>query len=86
MATRVRRKVLHRDDFGLCVLWPKTEWGRVPQPGAAFMADVDGTRRRLRVVSEQCTCQGPDEPHEHHYLTLPASTGLEPGRTCIIAV
>ena len=86
MATGIRRKVLLRPDFGLCVLWPKTAWGKVPQPGGSFMADVDGSRRRLRVLSEQCACQGPNEPHEHRYLGLPASTGLQPGQTCVITV
>ena len=86
MAKGIRRKVLLREDFGLCVLWPKTAWGRAPQPGDSFAADVDGVRRRLRVHSETCTCQGPEKPHEHRYLTLPASTGLQPGQTCVITV
>ena len=86
MATRIQRKVLLRDAFGLCVLWPKTAWGKLPQPGGSFMADVNGLRRRLGVVGEECTCQGPDSPHEHRYLTLPASAGLQPGDHCVITV
>lgn len=86
MATQVRRKVLQRADFGLCVLWPKTAWEKVPQPGGSFMAAVDGARRRLGVVSEQCTCQGPHSPHEHRYLTLPASAALRPGASCTVTI
>jgi hypothetical protein len=86
MATRIKRKVLLREEVGFCVLWPKTAWGKVPQPGGSFMADVDGARRRLGVVSEECTCQGSDSPHEHRYLTMRASTDLQPGQTCLISV
>jgi hypothetical protein len=86
MATAVKRKVLLHDDFGLCVLWPKTAWGRVPQPGGSFVADVDGARRRLGVVGEQCTCQGTDKLHEHRYVTLPASAGLQLGEICVVTV
>ena len=85
MPASVTRKVLWRDDFGLCVLWPKTMWSDAPEPGGALTATVDGKRRRLRVASEQCSCRG-GTPHEHRFLMLPRSTGLQPDRACVVRI
>jgi len=71
----MRRKVLLRDDFGLCVLLPKTCWSALPATGRATVR-VNGTKRRVTVRSEQCTCRG-RVPHEHRFVSLPASAGLK---------
>jgi hypothetical protein len=47
------------------------------------MALVDGARRRLTVLSEDCDCRGTGL-HEHRFLVLPESAGVEPGRQCTI--
>ncbi len=70
----IRRKVLRRDDFGLCVLLPKTAWGLLPQRGSAAVR-VHGTRRRVTVRSERCNCRGTDG-HEHRFLSLGRSPGV----------
>jgi hypothetical protein len=85
MATKLRRKVLLRDDFGLCVLLPKTLWAKVPEPGNAFVATVDGERRRLRVESEPCSCRG-HVPHEHRFLKLPTSMAARPNSAVMLEV
>ena len=82
---KIRRKVLWRDDFGLCVSWPKTEWGNVPEPGGSLNAKVDGKVRRLRVQTEPCNCRG-HKPHEHRFLSLPDSAGLKPDQRTEIEV
>jgi hypothetical protein len=69
----VVRKVLSREDFGLCVCWPKTLWGVVPGPGGVTEVLVDGEPARVRVETEPCNCQG-NGWHEHRFLKL-----LEPG-------
>jgi hypothetical protein len=76
-AAEMERKVLHRGDFGLCLLLPKTEWKHLPDCGPARVA-VDGTVRRVTVQIEPCNCQG-DGWHEHRFLSLPASTGAKAG-------
>jgi hypothetical protein len=83
VAVTLKRKVLRRDDFGICVLLPKTLWQMVPEPGRACTARVDGRRRRLRVETEHCTCRG-NEPHEHRLLALPSAARLRPGDRAVI--
>jgi hypothetical protein len=76
MATGSRgvvRKVLSREDFGLCVCWPKTLWGVVPNPGATTEVQVDGKPAPVRVQTEACNCQG-NGWHEHRFLSF-----VEPG-------
>jgi len=77
------RKVLVRDDFGLCVLLPKTAWSMLPPEGPARVK-VDGTTRRVTVQSEQCDCQGKGI-HEHRFLSLPKSARLKQGDRVAIA-
>lgn len=76
-ARPLMRKVLRRDDFGLCVLLPKQEWGRLPVAGPAWV-EVNGRRRRAAVVSERCNCTGKGW-HEHRFLTLPRSAAVSEG-------
>ncbi len=76
-AAEVERKVLQRDDFGLCLLLPKTVWSHLPASGPARVT-VDGTVRRVTVQTEQRNCQG-DGWHEHRFLSLPASAKVKPG-------
>lgn len=76
------RKVLHRDDFGLCVLLPKTEWTRLPERGAARVL-VDGTPCCVTVCVEACDCRG-ESPHQHRFLSLPDVSGLELGSRVMI--
>jgi hypothetical protein len=83
MAAVLRRKVLEREDFGLCILLPKTAWQDAPEPGSACSALVNGDRRRLQVMSEDCDCRGIGL-HEHRFLALPRSSGLTPGARCTI--
>lgn len=78
------RKVLQREDFGLCVLLPKTEWARLPDSGSATVS-VDGERRRVVVQSEACNCRGTGW-HEHRFLSLPATVGVRPGQRVAIAL
>lgn len=41
-----------------------------------------GTRNKKAIVeSYRCTCQGPDEPHEHYYIRWP---GLAKGDRVIV--
>ena len=68
-AEGIRRKVLERDDFGLCVLLPKTEWSRLPDSGPARVG-IDGKARRVTVQVEKCNCRGRGW-HEHRFLSLP---------------
>lgn len=78
MASAVRRKVLLRDDFGLCVCWPKTHWAHVPEAGQVGTVVIDGVERAVTVHSEACNCQGTGW-QEHRFLGLPAEAGLMPG-------
>jgi hypothetical protein len=83
MSTTIRRKLLTRDDCGLCVLLPKTAWQDAPAAGRSFTATVDGRRRRVTVFSESCNCRGTGL-HEHRFLVLPRSCGLRPGGRCVV--
>ncbi|MFH1571770.1 MAG: hypothetical protein ABIL09_27520 [Gemmatimonadota bacterium] len=80
----VVRKVLEREDFGRCVLLPKTEWARFPEAGPAW-ALVDGTKRRVTVQVEDCNCQGTGW-HQHRFLSLPAAAAALGSRVSISAV
>lgn len=73
----VVRKVMKRDDFGLCVLLPKTEWKKLPDRGSAQII-VNGKKQRVVVQVEQCNCQG-DGWHEHRFLSLPRTVGATVG-------
>ena len=75
----IQRKAHVEEPVGLCVLVPKTLWSRLARPGAVVTARVNGAQRRLRVAGVQCTCRGPDRPHEHRFLVLPAAAGLRAG-------
>jgi alkylated DNA nucleotide flippase Atl1 len=70
----MERKVLAHADFGLCVLLPKTEWGKVPESGPATV-DINGAPRRVVVQVERCNCQG-DGWHQHRFLSLPRAAGV----------
>ena len=85
MPPTLKRKVLERDDFGLCVLLPKTDWDRFAQPGRSSLVAINGRRRRVGIASKACNCRG-DTPHEHRFLTLPASAGLKPGERVTIEI
>jgi hypothetical protein len=73
------RKVLRRDDVGLCISWPKTHWARVAEPGGSCTVLVDGVERRVRVVTERCNCRGKGW-HEHRFLALPRSANVKHGQ------
>ena len=73
VAGGIDRKVLERDDFGLCVLLPKTEWSRLPESGPA-QVEIDGKRRQVTVQVEKCNCRG-NGWHEHRFLSLPRAAG-----------
>ena len=53
-ATSLGRKVLLREDFGLCVFWPKTHWQEICPPGKSASVLIDGKPRRVKVQSERC--------------------------------
>ena len=79
----IPRKVLHRDDFGLCVCWPKTEWARVAEPGKTCTVKLDDETRRVTVQTEACDCQGTGW-HEHRFLSLPKSVGFVAGQRVVV--
>lgn len=84
MAAAMRRRVLQRDDFGLCVCWPKTHWAKVPAPGESTTLLVNDEARTVTVHSEPCNCQGTGW-HEHRFLGLPADAGFKPGTWVMVA-
>jgi len=84
VADGIARKVLERDDFGLCVLLPKTEWSRLPKSGTARV-EIDGTPRRVTVQIEKCNCRGTGW-HEHRFLSLPRTAGARANQRVTIAI
>jgi hypothetical protein len=76
-AVSVRRKVLRRDDFGLCVLLPKTAWAAFPPDGAAAVM-VNGMPGSATVQTERCNCRG-EGWHEHRFLSLPSKSTAQVG-------
>jgi|GEM_PF-2372523 len=74
-AATIHRKVLQHDDFGLCVLLPKTEWAKLPSEGKAAVT-VNGRKRTVTVRVEECNCRGVGR-HEHRFLSLPHTTGAK---------
>ena len=81
----IRRKVLQRDDFGLCVLWPKSHWGAVGPPGGTVSVQVDGSPRRVRVEAEDCDCRGMGR-HQHWFLCIPKASNVTAGRVVTVQV
>ncbi|MBN2191215.1 MAG: MGMT family protein [Polyangiaceae bacterium] len=79
---RIDRRVLDRDDFGRCVLVPKTEWKWLPDEGPARV-DVDGSAHRMVVQVERCNCQG-NGWHEHRFLSFGRSAKIAPGQRVTI--
>ena len=45
MALRIAGKVISREALGLCLMLPKTLWGRLPEAGARLVAVVNDARR-----------------------------------------
>jgi len=80
----IARKVLERDDFGLCVLVPKTEWSRLPDSGPARV-HVDGKMRQVTVQVEKCNCRGTGW-HQHRFLSLPRTAGARANQRVTIAI
>lgn len=83
-AQGVVRKVLSRDDWGLCVLLPKTEWKKLPNKGPARIA-VDGKEQRVVVRVEKCKGQG-DGWHEHRFLSFARNVSVQEGQRVTIAL
>ena len=81
----VARKVLRRDDLGLCVSWPKTHWSKTAAPGASCTVLIDDRSCRVQVRTEKCNCRGSGW-HEHRFLKLPASAGLRPNQRVDVGV
>ena len=81
---RLVRKVLRRCDVALCILWPKTHWGRVAEPGGSSTVLIDGARRRVRVASERCNCRGTGW-HGHRFLKLPPSAKVKESQRVEVA-
>jgi hypothetical protein len=75
----MRRKVLSRPDFGLCVLLPKALWPSFSH--AEGMADVlvNGAPVVVTVRSEACDCRGTGI-HEHRFLSFPTGV-VQKGET-----
>ena len=85
LGATLTRKVLKRGDLGLCVLLPKTEWRRYPCCGAA-QVQVNGAACTVTVQVEDCDCRG-EGVHQHRFLSLPGTLGLEPGgRVAIVSL
>jgi hypothetical protein len=51
------------------ILIPKNELGYFPPVNKTFQLVDEGNRRKAKVESYQCNCRGPEEPHEHFFLT-----------------
>ena len=80
----VQRKVLRREDFGVCVLLPKTLWPRFPAAGAA-RAIIDHSEQQVTVCVEQCNCRGTGW-HEHRFLALPPAAAAAKGTRITLEV
>jgi hypothetical protein len=80
----VVRKVLRRDDFGLCVLLPKTEWNKLPGCGPALVG-VNGKRQRVVIQVQRCNCQG-EGWHEHRFASFQRTTRVEEGERVSLAL
>ncbi|MBN1611191.1 MAG: hypothetical protein JW940_31450 [Polyangiaceae bacterium] len=78
------RRVLSRDDFGLCVLLPKTAWNKLPSKGAAQVG-VNGRSQRVVVRTERCNCQG-DGWHQHRFLSFQRGARIDEGERVRISL
>jgi hypothetical protein len=85
MSTGIRRKVLRREDLGLCICWPKAHWGHLPVPGATAAVRIDGQPVSVMVYGERCNCRG-NGWHEHRFLGLPETAGLAVGARVSVGV
>ena len=78
------RRVLRHDEFGLCVLLPKTAWHKLPNGGPARVG-VNGKDQRVVIRAERCNCRG-DGWHEHRFVSFQRTARVGKGDEVRIAV
>jgi hypothetical protein len=71
------RKVLSHDEFGLCVLLPKTAWDKLPSQGPARVG-VNGKNQSVVIHAERCNCRG-DGWHEHRFVSFQSAAHVGQG-------
>lgn len=81
----IERRVLRREDFGLCVGWPKTHWKHLGGPGETDDVLVNGMPTQVTIQAERCNCQGAGW-HVHRFLSLPEEAGVRQGERVTIGV
>jgi len=81
----IERRVLEREDFGLCVGWPKTHWKHLAGPGDRAEVLVNGTPMEVTIQAERCNCQGTGW-HVHRFLSFPQAAGMERGKRVTIGI
>ncbi len=84
MSAPIRRKVLCREDFGLCVCLPKTHWQKVAAPGEETTVRIGDEELCVTVHSEPCNCRGTGW-HEHRFLGFAEGVRLKPGDVAVLS-
>ncbi len=52
-----------------------------PEEGSTFSVENGPTKKKAKIESYHCECQGPDKPHEHYFVKW---SGLAKGDHLII--
>lgn len=58
------------------ILILKTWWKKLPPPGSTVEARLEGENMPVKIEAVDCTCVGPEKPHQHYYFVLPAHVTL----------
>ena len=62
------RKISSEEASQGYILVLKTKLSFFPPIGKPFIIRQDHQERKVKVESYSCTCQGPDNPHEHYFI------------------
>lgn len=73
---RYSRKISSKEANNNFIFILKNNLSFFPPLGEIFVLKGDNFSVEVKVESYQCTCRGPDLPHEHYFITW---EGLETG-------
>lgn len=75
------RKISSEEAKEEYILVLKNKLSFFPPRNTLFEMTADTLRKNVAVESYRCTCQGPDEPHDHYFIRW---KGLKKGDTLTI--
>jgi hypothetical protein len=72
MAAAMRRRVSAEEARDGYLMIEKTWLRQLPPVGESFLLDDRGATRCVTIEAAHCECRGPEKPHDHYRIAIPA--------------